>query len=243
MMLGAYKRRGYGMEMRMAWSAFIFVVAAVLYVDDCDLLHMCVDPLMSDDQFFARKQRAMYFWARLLMADGGNLRDIKCSCYLLMYKFVKGEAKLRRMREMPQYEFMIPVFGDEDKPIEQIEVDTAMKTLGVFTAPLSTPKPKSAPDRRSEHLKYMIGKGEKWNAKVRSSELTTRDIWFSFFQSTKPSMSYGIVPVMDPPEIPKAGVCFLAPIKAWDYQIWRLKNSRSPSCGYSDTGRWVKGWD
>eukprot|EP00956_Cyclotella_meneghiniana_P019225 scaffold32771_cov65-Cyclotella_meneghiniana.AAC.2 len=48
----------------------------------------------------------------------------------------------------------------------------------------------------------MIGKGEKWNAKVRSSKLTTRDIWFSFFQSTKPSMSYGIVPVMDPPERP-----------------------------------------
>jgi hypothetical protein len=87
------------------------------------------------------------------------------------------------------------------KPIEQIEGDVAMKTLGVYTVPLSIPKPKSAPDSRSEQLKYMVGKGEKWNIKVRSSKLTTRDIWFPFFQSTKPSMSFGIVPVMDPPEI------------------------------------------
>jgi hypothetical protein len=201
LMLGAYKRAGYGVEMQMSWSAFCFVVAAVLFVDDCDLLHMCVDPNMSDIEFLARKQRAMYFWAKLLMASGGSLRDIKCSCYILMYKFVNGEARLKKMREMQDFEFVIPVFGDVDQPIEQIEVDTALKTLGVFTAPLSAPKPKSHPDRRSEQLAYMVGKGEKWHVKVSSSKLTTRDIWFSFFQSTKPSMSYGIVPVMDPPEV------------------------------------------
>jgi hypothetical protein len=47
-MLSAYKQAGYGMELQMSWSAFCFVVAAVLFVDDCDLLHMCVDPDMSD---------------------------------------------------------------------------------------------------------------------------------------------------------------------------------------------------
>jgi hypothetical protein len=78
----------------MAWSNFLFVVAAVLFVDDCDLLHMCMDPEIPDMEFFARKQHAMYFWAKLLMADGANLRDIKCSCYLPVYKFVNGEARL-----------------------------------------------------------------------------------------------------------------------------------------------------
>ena len=48
MMLGVYKRAGYGMEMRMVWSTFLFLVAAVLFVDDCDLLHMRVDPDMSE---------------------------------------------------------------------------------------------------------------------------------------------------------------------------------------------------
>lgn len=42
-MLGTYKRAGYGMEMCMGWSAFLFVVAAFLFVDDSDLMHMCVD--------------------------------------------------------------------------------------------------------------------------------------------------------------------------------------------------------
>ncbi|KAL7503928.1 hypothetical protein ACHAXN_001641 [Cyclotella atomus] len=82
LMLGAYKRAGYGVEMRMAWSNFIFVVAAVLFVNDCDLLHMCVDPDMSDLEFFACKQQAMYFWANLLRADGGNLRDTSSARFI-----------------------------------------------------------------------------------------------------------------------------------------------------------------
>jgi hypothetical protein len=55
-----------------------------------------------------------------------------------------------------------------------------MKTLSVFTALLSTPKPNSDPNRHTEQFKYMVGKGEKQNIKVRSSKLTTWDIWFSF---------------------------------------------------------------
>jgi hypothetical protein len=47
----------------------------------------------------------------------------------------------------------------------------------------------------------MAGKGEKWCVKVRASKLTMHNIWYSFFQSMKPSMSFGIIPVMDPPEI------------------------------------------
>lgn len=61
----------------MAWLGFLFVVAAILFANDCDLLHMCTDPDMSDMEFFAWKQCTMYFWAKLLMADGGNLHDIK----------------------------------------------------------------------------------------------------------------------------------------------------------------------
>lgn len=49
----------------------------------------------------------------------------------------------------------------------------------------------------------MVGKGEKWHSKVRSSKLTTHDIWYSFFQSAKPSLGFSIVLVMDPPEIVK----------------------------------------
>lgn len=108
---------------------------------------------MSDVEFFAQKQCTMYFWAKLLMAKEGNLRDIKCSCFLLIYKFMHGEARLCHMHEMPNYQFVIPVFGNEDKPIDQLEVDVAMKTLRVFTSPQYMPKPKSFPDRHSEKLK------------------------------------------------------------------------------------------
>jgi hypothetical protein len=41
MMLGAYKRAGYGVEMCMAWSNFLFVVAAVLFVNNCVIFSTC----------------------------------------------------------------------------------------------------------------------------------------------------------------------------------------------------------
>lgn len=115
-MLGAYKCEEYGIVIRKAWSGLLFVVAAILVVDDCDLLHMCVDLDMSDLEFLTWKRHAMYYWAQLLMAMIGNLKDAKCSCYLLSSKFVQGEAKLCSLRKLPNYEFVVPVHGDEDHP-------------------------------------------------------------------------------------------------------------------------------
>jgi hypothetical protein len=155
-MIGAYRRKGYGVEFLTAWSGLIFVVAAILFVDDCDLLHMCVDPLMSDIEFLARKQRAMYFWAKLLMATGGMLRDTKCFWYFMSYKFVRGVPTLRRKRELPGLVMVIPQHNGADVPIELLDVTDARKTLGVYTCPLSIPPPKSAPEQRSKQLQYMV---------------------------------------------------------------------------------------
>jgi hypothetical protein len=71
MMLGAYKRAGYGVEMRMAWSSFCFVVAAVLFVDDCDFLHMCVDPEMFNLEFFCEEAACYVFLGKAAHGQWG----------------------------------------------------------------------------------------------------------------------------------------------------------------------------
>lgn len=199
--LGAYKRNGYGMWSRTAWSGLVFVIAAILFVDDCDLLHMSTHNDMSEYEFLARKQRALYFWARLLQVTGGDLKPAKCFWYMLSYKFVRGVAKLRTLGELPRYEMVVPQHDGTDAPIKLVDVKVAKKTLGVYTSPDSMPKPKSAKDRCTEQLKSMVEKGTTWQKRVAGSKLSCRDRWFSFFRQLKPSMIFGMESVMDPPEV------------------------------------------
>ncbi len=65
-----------------AWSREVFVLAAVLYVDGLDLLHMAkVFP--TDDKFVASVQFATNAWARLVHATGGSLKPQKCFWYMM----------------------------------------------------------------------------------------------------------------------------------------------------------------
>lgn len=84
---------------------------------------------------------------------------------------------------------VIPQLNAPDQQIEPVEVADPKKTLGVFTAPLSDPKQLPKSDKWTAQLKYMVEKGERWGQRVATSKLTEADRWFSFFQSTKPSIS------------------------------------------------------
>eukprot|EP00956_Cyclotella_meneghiniana_P045696 scaffold380731_cov156-Cyclotella_meneghiniana.AAC.1 len=75
-----------------------------------------------------------------------------------------------------------------------------MKTLGVYTCPDSTPTLRSSKNRASKQLQSMVEKGTVWRKRVDGSRLVKRDRWRSFLKQTKLSMSYGLVPVMDPPD-------------------------------------------
>ena len=76
LMVGAYKRNGYGMQSRCAWSRTVKTIASILFVDDCDLLHMALCGMMSLVQFLVSVQYTLYFWARLLQVTGGDLKQI-----------------------------------------------------------------------------------------------------------------------------------------------------------------------
>ena len=91
-----------------AWSGVILIVAALLYVDNTDLLHMSRDERISDSEFIANVQQATYYWAKLLQATWGNLKPKKCYWYLLSYKFVRGVATLKTMPETKHHKLCIP---------------------------------------------------------------------------------------------------------------------------------------
>jgi hypothetical protein len=131
----SYKREGYGVEMWTAWSGLIVAVAAILVVDDTDLLHLCTDENMTEYQFVMRSNRATYFWAKLLQATRGNLKLPKCYEYLLLFKFTNGEPSLKSLREIEGLpSCVIPQLSAGNVAIERKPCEEASRLWGFSTA-------------------------------------------------------------------------------------------------------------
>jgi hypothetical protein len=73
-----YVNMGYGVEWESAVSGALFTIAAILYVNDTDLLHWAKSTGMSDEAFFHQVQAATTAWGKLALASGGSLKPEKC---------------------------------------------------------------------------------------------------------------------------------------------------------------------
>lgn len=92
LVVSAYRRMGNGAKLTSAYAARQFILAAIMYVDDTDLLHWTASPEATDKEIIALVQKETTQWGMLSQATGGILKSAKCSNYLLTYKFVKGRA-------------------------------------------------------------------------------------------------------------------------------------------------------
>jgi hypothetical protein len=190
MILLAYRRAGHGVLMRTAWSGLAMVIAAILYVDDTDLLHW--NPRRQDILAFIRRvQAALTLWAKLLQATGGNLKPEKCYYYVLSYVFPKGIARLRTQRELRLFPpLTIPQSPSPLVAIHLKDCSKASETLGMFTSPAGD---------GTAHLHKMLRRATTWSESIRSSTLPVRDRWHSLYTQLLPSIRYGLVPLMTPP--------------------------------------------
>jgi hypothetical protein len=82
LMINTYRRLGHASDFCGAWSGLIFCLAAILYVDDTDLLIVARDRDMTLDEFFEQSQSAVMDWGLIVQATGGYLKDTKCFWYL-----------------------------------------------------------------------------------------------------------------------------------------------------------------
>ena len=67
----AYKRLGHASTFAGAWSRILFVLTAIIYVDDTDLLIVARSRDMSLDAFFQQTQDAVMDWGLIVQATGG----------------------------------------------------------------------------------------------------------------------------------------------------------------------------
>ena len=185
--VGAYKRKGYGAHLVGGWSEQQLPLAALLYVDDTDLLHKPRTTQGSLDTLVPWVQQATNHWAHLLQATGGNLKPAKCYWYLLHYSFDKGVATLTSKAKLHQYSLSIPQPNGDRIHITLKDPTEASNVLGVLVSPTSDGDPM---------LEHMLAKGYKWSNRVRDSKLSPNDAWFSFKTQAIMSVRYGLIPLM-----------------------------------------------
>ena len=203
LIVNAYRRMGHGSHMVTSYSARLFILSAVMYVDDTDLLHWPDSPSCEPEELVQHVQRSTTDYGLLAQASGGILKPTKCSVYFLAYKFVRGRARLMSLQDLPapsarvtegnqEYpsHITIPQPDGSVAPIVTHDVTTASKMLGVHFSPSGN---------SADHVEYIVQKGLDWLDCMRTKPLSRSDAWLSFYLQLLPGVSYGLVTVCMPP--------------------------------------------
>src|SRR6056300_1814443 len=113
-------------------------LAALLFVDDTDIIHINMDRRESIQEVHAALAASVDSWNNLLIATGGALHPDKCFFYLMSYRFsrIKGEWVYENHVEDEELSISITMPDGTSQFIEQYPVAHAETMLGVKTCPL-----------------------------------------------------------------------------------------------------------
>ncbi len=70
---------GHGAWVNLSYRSWVFILAAVMYVDDTDLLHWPASYSTDLDKLLVHVQQETMDWTNHSQASGGILKDKKCS--------------------------------------------------------------------------------------------------------------------------------------------------------------------
>ena len=249
--VNAYKRAGGGAKITTPRSGRIFLLAAVMYVDDTDLLHWAPDARTTDTRLIRQIQKEVNLWGEIMQSTGAVLNALKSSLFLLSYKWSNGRARLKKVNELPSigHEFVvngpngeqpvvhpahvtIPQPDGSNAPIRTHDLKDAVKMLGFYHAL----DPKEHP-----HVDAMVKKGVDWVDKIATGNLHPRDVWMGFFAQILPGINWGLVAtVLHPQALQDAYQSFyykLLPILGVNRNIgkeWRTLPERYQGLGLPD---------
>eukprot|EP00984_Skeletonema_dohrnii_P024217 scaffold13324_cov71-Skeletonema_dohrnii-CCMP3373.AAC.1 len=102
---------GHDLEFLAGWSDVVASLAAILYVDDTDLLYRIAQLDTTDEEFVAQLQVAVNDWVYLVQASGGHIKRAKSFWYITLFDFVNGVATPRRLPSMSSLRLTIPQPG------------------------------------------------------------------------------------------------------------------------------------
>ena len=134
--LRTHKLKGHSTTLVCPISNAITELAAILYVDDCNLLHINMSGNDSTFITFEKMQESVSNWGRLLIATGGLYKPAKCFFHLISFQWSRdGKWSYEENHNKLEYEVLVPMPDGTEKKIDHLSVATAKETLGIWTAP------------------------------------------------------------------------------------------------------------
>jgi hypothetical protein len=181
--INAYKTLGHGMQVPFSRSQRLLYLAAIIYVDDTDLLHWGKFYGIEDTEFLTDVQDAINDWGKLIQATGGSIKQAKSFYYVMSWKFVQGKPTLKKLAELPKQLLTVPQPDGSSVPIPIRENDESGLTLGVWNNPNNDGV---AP------LESMLDKGLEWVDSLQAKPLERGLTWLSLKCQKHPQWSYGL---------------------------------------------------
>jgi len=176
-----YKKLGFGSRVQSPLTRVWLDIMGVLYVDDTDLYIMaeCVKSRLA---VWEEAQGALTAWGKLLIATGGLLKPEKCFYYMVDYDWqVDGTWEYSSMvDDEPLY---VPQVDGPDVAIEQLEVTTSKKTLGIWTNPAGD---------CTKQLEVIHEKATQWTDRLSVGRLPAKWAWVSYFHQLWARLKYGL---------------------------------------------------
>jgi hypothetical protein len=129
-------------------------------------------------------QEVVINWGNLLLATGGALKPVKCSFYLLSFRWkADGTWTYEINEEKPDQAIGVPMSDGSLKEIEHLPCSSALKTLGSMACPTGS---------NTAALNRMRQQGQEWMDKVLTSTLNRQNVWFMADCQLWPKLGYGI---------------------------------------------------
>jgi hypothetical protein len=205
--VNAYLQDGHGARTMASLSHRCFILAAVLYVDNTDNIHMMALMSATPKELIDHAQLSRNAWGGLGIATSTAMKPDKCFAYFLVYNFSNSRSLMGSIGShtapatsilqlegpsLPSH-MTVPLPDGTAAPIPTLPPTTASLMLGIWFRLAS---------QGTKHIAKMCQKGINWTDHLYFRPLSHSKAWTSFSLQLLPGMSRGIsTVVLSPPEL------------------------------------------
>jgi hypothetical protein len=186
--LNAHKKKGHGATFLCPISHVTAQLAAILFVDDTDVIHFRMDADESVLEAHRQLQDSVLSWGNLLIATGGSLKPAKCFYHLISFVWKHdGSWQYATNEEVEELKIVIPQPDNSVTAIKHLGVHEASKTLGSMTCPSGD---------SSAALQRVQDNAQGWIDMAITAGTPRRNLWFLVDHQFCPKVTFGCCTIM-----------------------------------------------
>ncbi len=182
--LCAHSKQGHGARFRCPISGTSSKLAAILYVDNTDVIHLQLDEDELVEETHEELQASVLSWGNLLIATGGSLKPAKCIYHIISFDWrPDGIWRYANNKDREDLQIMVPQPDDTLVAIAHLGVSEASQTLGSMSVLSGNP---------TSTLMRVKEKAQGWIDTAKNAKLSQCHLWFLVNRQFWPKVGFGV---------------------------------------------------